>query len=282
MSGFCPCSCVRSRGPRQCPCVRCPRPCPCVRSLCPRPCPCVRSRCPCPCVRSRCPCPCVRMVRRPLLVLLLLLVGCAVRPGTDSAVSAVPRHLSVCLSAWTPQCRSAACLDTCLMDRSDATSRRPEEHRVEATLSPGLPPSCPEHWFRYDDSCYLIPDEKAVWMVAHHACARLDRRARLASIHRGNIQHVAGVLDMTPEASEVWIGLVRVSSDPLTFGWIDGTPIDVSDWSLDEPNNYDNTEGCVHMYALGYAESHRYKWYKWNDAECSEMFNFLCQISLAG
>ena len=219
--------------------------------------------------------PCVRMVRRPLLVLLLLLVGCAVRQDTESLVSAVPRHLAVCLSAVTPQCRSTACLDTCLIDQRDAASRRPEEHRVEAA------PACPEHWLRYDDGCYLIPDEKRTWMVAHHACARLDRRARLASIHRDNIQDVAGVLDMAPEASEVWIGLVRVSSDPSTFGWIDGTPFDVSNWSPGEPNNaHQNiSEDCVHLQGAGFDEKGRYKW---NDISCSKKFNFLCQINLAG
>ena len=218
--------------------------------------------------------PCARMVRRPLLVPLLLLVGCAVRQDTESLVSAVPRHLAVCLSAVTPQCRSTACLDTCLIDQSDAASRRPEGHRVETA------PACPEHWLRYDDSCYLIPDEKRTWMVAHHACARLDRRARLATIHRGNIQHVTSVLNMTAEAWRPWIGLVRISNDPSTFGWIDGTPLDVSNWSPGEPNNrFNNTEDCVHLQGAVYDEPRRYKW---NDISCSKKFNFLCQINLAG
>ena len=240
-----------------------------------------RRRSPCPSVRGPCLClcPCVRMVRRLLLMLLLLLVGCAVRPDTESVVSAVPRHLAVCLSAVTPQCQSTACLDTCLIDHGDAASRRPEGHRVEAALSPSPPPSCPEHWLRYDDSCYLIPDEKRTWMVANHACARLDRRARLATIHRDNIQHVTSVLNMTSGAVRAWMGLLRISSDPLTFGWIDGTPLDISNWSPNEPNNAHNQEGCVHLQGITMAPKYRYKW---NDDSCSRRYKFLCQINLAG
>ena len=239
-----------------------------------------RRRSPCPRVRSPCPCPCpcVRMVRRLLLVVLLLLVGCAIRPDTESLVSAVPGHLAVCLSAVTPQCRSTACLDTCLIDQRDAASHRPEGHRVEAALSPNPPPSCPEHWLRYDDSCYLIPEERRTWMAANHACARLDRRARLASIHRDNIQHVVGVLNMTKGAVRAWMGLLRISSDPLTFGWIDGTPLDIFNWSSGEPNNRDNKEGCVYLQGATFHQKYRYKW---NDVSCSKIIHFLCQINLA-
>ena len=226
-----------------------------------------------------CPCPSVRMVRRPLLVPLLLLVGCAVRPDTESLVSAVPRHLSVCLSAVTPQCQSTACLDTCLLDQRDAASRRPEGHGMEAVQSPNLPPLCPEHWLRYDDSCYLIPDEKRTWMVANHACARLDRRARLASVHRDNIQNVTEILKMRKGIWRSWIGLLRISSDPISFGWIDGTPFDVSNWAPGEPSHENTEENCVHLWGdLTAGQRHRYKW---NDNVCSEKSNFLCQINLA-
>ena len=214
-------------------------------------------------------------------MLLLLLVGCAVRPDTESLVSAVPRHLAVCLSAVTPQCRSTACLDTCLIDQRDAASGRPEGHRVEAALSPSLPLSCPEHWLRYDDSCYLLSSDKSNWMVANYECARLDRRARLVIIHRDNIQHVTSVLNMAEGVYYAWIGLIRISSDPSKFSWIDGTPLDVSKWSPGEPNDdFNNTEDCVHLYGspVGFVD----KRYKWNDVSCTEMYNFLCQINLAG
>ena len=256
------------RAKRRSPCPRVRSLCPCVRSLC---------LCPCPCVKgSLCPCLFVKMVRRPLLVLLLLLVSCAVRPYTESIVSAVPRHLAVCLSVWTPQCRSAACLDTCLMDRNDAASRHPDG---QVALQPSLPPSCPEHWLRYDDSCYLLQREQGTWMAANHKCALLDRRARLASIHHDNIQHITDILNTTKGAWRSWIGLVRISSDPSTFGWIDGTPFDVSNWSPGEPNNANNTEDCVHLQGVVYGEKERYKW---TDVSCSDTIRFLCQINLTG
>ena len=213
------------------------------------------------------------MVRRPLLVLLLLLVGCAVRPSLDSALAAVPSCLAVCLSVWEPQCLHPACLGTCVTGRG--TRGTPSAVNIQRP-----PPACPEHWLRYDDSCYLIPDERRTWMVAHHACARLDRRARLASIHRDNIQHVAGVLNTKTEAWQAWIGLVRVSTDPSTFGWIDGTPLDISNWSPGEPNNaHQNiSEDCVCVEGVRKEQEKRYKW---NDIRCSKTFNFLCQINLA-
>ena len=212
------------------------------------------------------------MLRRLLSVLLLLLVVCAVSWGTESTAAGIVEGLS------------AACLNSCLAGLRDAVSApiAALQQRVEEALQQSQPqsppPSCPDHWLRYDDTCYLIPSEKSTWAAANQACARLDRRARLASIHRHNLRHVAGVLKMTSEAKYVWIGLVRISSEPSTFGWIDGTPFDVSNWAPNEPNNHLNhTEDCVHLKGEVYVELHRYKW---NDIPCSRMFNFLCQVHL--
>ena len=97
-------------------------------------------------------------------------------------------------------------------------------------------------------------------MVAHHACAQLDSRARLVSIHRDNHQDVISVLSVA-QTWDVWIGLVRVGINPSTFGWIDGTPFDMANWQRGEPNNaLQNTESCASVHGALFGEDRRYTW----------------------
>lgn len=60
---------------------------------------------------------------------------------------------------------------------------------------------------------------------------------------------------------EAWIGLYRDS-----WKWVDGTASSFRRWAPNEPDNKNNTEGCVAMY-----EEH------WSDRTCHLEMSVLCQ-----
>ena len=92
---------------------------------------------------------------------------------------------------------------------------------------------------------------------------------------RDNMDHINGLLTAAGHPF-VWLGLVRILIDPLgatVFGWVDGTPLSTTNWKSGEPNNAFG-EDCVHAYG----DLSRWYMFKWNDADCSNEFHFLCQI----
>ena len=144
--------------------------------------------------------------------------------------------------------------------------------------SPRPPPSCPPSWSQHGRSCYPIPSERRTWPAANQACARLDRRAHLAIVRPDNIQQVSGLLRDARHVT-MWIGLLRVSSRPSAFGWVDGTRLHFDNWLPGEPNNYFfGTEHCVEMFGVRSPSS---KWFKWNDIWCSRRFHYICQIRMS-
>lgn len=130
---------------------------------------------------------------------------------------------------------------------------------------------CPANWSRRGDDCLLIPAQNASWNEALETCASLDGRARLASVHQANRDHVASVLSDNG-AQYVWVGLSRPSGDDV-WSWADGTALDFINWYPKEPNNALGNEEC----AVGYGQD---EGARWNDDVCSRQFPFLCQISL--
>ena len=152
-----------------------------------------------------------------------------------------------------------------------------DESRASTTASPppvttttARPRVCPANWLRRGNRCYMVSPSKATWLEADQACGRFDSRARLASIHHYNKDDI-GRLPKDRNEHNVWIGLHRLSGGN-SWGWIDGTPVDYTNWKRGEPNNFFWMEDCVTMYTAG-------PWL-WNDRSCSDRHTFVCQFAL--
>ena len=65
-----------------------------------------------------------------------------------------------------------------------------------------------------------------------------------------------------------WIGLNDINNESI-FKWADGSDINYynyTNWNSGEPNDYNNNEDCIEMTSNG----------KWNDNQCSNSLQFLC------
>ncbi|XP_062837345.1 C-type lectin BpLec [Anolis carolinensis] len=134
---------------------------------------------------------------------------------------------------------------------------------------------CPENWLHYKDNCYGYFPEKKCWKDAEKECQSWD--AHLVSIlSKRECCRVRKFLSKFQPDGDIWIGLHNPSKFPdrSFWEWTDGQPMDHTQWSLGQPNNYGNTgEYCTEIW-----RSSEFK--KWNDEICERKNSFICKFSL--
>ncbi|XP_078063769.1 CD209 antigen-like protein A, partial [Mustelus asterias] len=120
---------------------------------------------------------------------------------------------------------------------------------------------CPNGWKFHNQSCYRSSTEKKDWDTANRKCESQNSQLLIInsqqeqnfvnrSILDTNRQYLMGLTDRESEGN--WI-------------WVDGTPVSLSRWSSNEPNNVGN-EDCSVIRSSG-----------WNDVSCSREFPFICE-----
>ncbi|XP_061185314.1 perlucin-like [Saccostrea echinata] len=132
---------------------------------------------------------------------------------------------------------------------------------------------CSDGAFVYGNSCYLDFNIRATWAEASIICQAYG--GYLANINDIHEQHVIqtvisrniggfspgifwlGGTDIQIEGEWVWTGNVEA------FGTY-------KNWSPGEPNNAGSNEHCLEMDMNGN--------YQWNDNNCQNRFNFICEI----
>ncbi|VDI58252.1 Hypothetical predicted protein [Mytilus galloprovincialis] len=127
--------------------------------------------------------------------------------------------------------------------------------------------SCPIPWYKNGNACYLIFHKKITWFQARDVCRGLG--SDLISFHSKT--EIDKFLKKRLKAEPYWIGLNELDHKGL-FKWSDGTPLDYTNWNLNEPNHWNNFEHCVEMEHF----THR----KWNDGNCYISQSFICKLCL--
>ncbi|XP_017355626.1 low affinity immunoglobulin epsilon Fc receptor [Cebus imitator] len=139
---------------------------------------------------------------------------------------------------------------------SDLLGRLQEEVRklqMELQVSRGFVcNACPENWVSFQQKCYYFGKGTKQWVHARYACE--DMEGQLVSIHSHEEQDF-----LIKHASHTgsWIGLRNLDLKG-EFIWMDGTPVDYSNWAPEEPTNRNQGEDCVMMRGSG----------DWNDIYC--------------
>ncbi|XP_012584906.1 PREDICTED: low affinity immunoglobulin epsilon Fc receptor [Condylura cristata] len=121
--------------------------------------------------------------------------------------------------------------------------------------------SCPEQWVNFRRKCYYFGQGSKKWVQARNACRGLQ--GQLVSIHS---QQEQDFLTRHVSRTGSWIGLRDLDIEG-EFVWMDGNPLDYSNWGPGEPNNGGQGEDCVMMQGSG----------QWNDAFCySPLDSWVC------
>ncbi|XP_074240817.1 low affinity immunoglobulin epsilon Fc receptor isoform X2 [Saimiri boliviensis] len=112
--------------------------------------------------------------------------------------------------------------------------------------------TCPENWVSFQQKCYYFGKGTKQWVHARYACE--DVEGQLVSIHS---QEEQDFLIKHASRTGSWIGLRNLDLKG-EFIWMDGTPVDYSNWAPEEPTNRNQGEDCVMMRGSG----------DWNDIYC--------------
>lgn len=145
----------------------------------------------------------------------------------------------------------------------DATSKLAPDARIDAPPvrdAPG-PPPCVGGDARSVDpvtgACYMLHTTPMTRDAARSVCLALGPTTRLASVQSVAENALIASLIGTQEA---FLG----GSDDLvegTFVWDDGTPVQLTNWNLGEPNDAGGAEDCIEI--IGALNG------KWNDVPCA-------------
>ncbi|XP_033018412.1 C-type lectin lectoxin-Thr1-like [Lacerta agilis] len=133
---------------------------------------------------------------------------------------------------------------------------------------------CHMEWLPYGRYCYKLFSNKVNWAEAEMACQNYFSGGHLASIHSvtQSAELAKYILQHRKDGSSVWIGM----RDPLKnqqWQWTDWSSNGYKNWNAGEPNNQNNDENCVELWAdSGYM--------KWNDEICRSTRPYLCQYRL--
>ncbi|XP_062569281.1 perlucin-like [Saccostrea cucullata] len=126
---------------------------------------------------------------------------------------------------------------------------------------------CPSHWMRFSNKCYLFVNRYPLdWINAMIFCKAYG--AKLAEVKFSSensfLRHEARRL-----GGSFWLGASDIIMEG-TWKWMSSkTRLYYSAWQSGQPNNYGNTQHCLHLYS-------RFK-YRWNDDHCYKKHNFICE-----
>ncbi|XP_033181705.1 CD209 antigen-like protein A [Anabas testudineus] len=132
-------------------------------------------------------------------------------------------------------------------------------------------PTCPAGWTKFSCFCYFLSPKTGSWTEGRQDCR--TRGADLVVIDSAEEQTLLS--DLTKEETLSWIGLTDGEHEK-TWKWIDGTPLTLSYWEEDQPDNGGGQakwgeEDCAHIRTGKKTIGH------WNDWSCRASLHWICE-----
>uniref|UniRef100_A0A3Q1I5W6 C-type lectin domain-containing protein n=1 Tax=Anabas testudineus TaxID=64144 RepID=A0A3Q1I5W6_ANATE len=123
--------------------------------------------------------------------------------------------------------------------------------------------TCPDGWTKSCWSCYFLSTESGSWTTGREDCR--TRGADLVVIHSAEEQVKCVFI--------TWIGLNDTDNEG-TWKWVDGTPLTVTYWASNNPNNGEGRaewgeEDCVEIFGGQSSQ--------WNDISCEASRQWICE-----
>ncbi|XP_015999540.2 C-type lectin domain family 17, member A isoform X2 [Rousettus aegyptiacus] len=121
--------------------------------------------------------------------------------------------------------------------------------------------TCPEGWLLFEGKCYYFSASTKSWDEARKFCQ--ENYSHLVIISSIAEQNFVSKAHRSPRVH--WLGLSDRDHEG-EWKWLDGSPITLSFWDPEEPNNiYD--EDCASMNKGG----------TWNDLSCNKATYWICE-----
>ncbi|XP_007182141.2 C-type lectin domain family 17, member A [Balaenoptera acutorostrata] len=121
--------------------------------------------------------------------------------------------------------------------------------------------TCPEGWLPFQGKCYYFSPSTKSWDEARKFCQ--ENYSHLVIISNFAEQNFVAKAHGSPRV--YWLGLNDRNREG-DWRWLDGSPITLSFWDPQEPNNLHN-EDCASMNKGG----------TWNDLSCDKTTYWICE-----
>ncbi|XP_033762765.1 perlucin-like protein [Pecten maximus] len=128
---------------------------------------------------------------------------------------------------------------------------------------------CPCGWYKFQTSCFLIPDVQLSWHDSKEYCQKLD--AKLAELDTEPKD--VFVVDLIKKGTEkrTWIGGSDIDKEGSWTWSTSGSLLNIThqNWAKDQPNNQPVDSDCL---CIG-------TWYRyrWDDNTCTYTGAFVCE-----
>ena len=117
----------------------------------------------------------------------------------------------------------------------------------------------------FNDHLYKVFYERYTWKDAKKACEKLG--GHLVTITTSGEQKFLNMLNTQNKV--FWIGYERIQDDSDDWRWITDEPIDYTNWSSGEPNNYNGSESKASL--------RQEKWNDLNENSTGEIDGYICE-----
>uniref|UniRef100_A0A8D1DSP0 C-type lectin domain containing 17A n=2 Tax=Sus scrofa TaxID=9823 RepID=A0A8D1DSP0_PIG len=121
--------------------------------------------------------------------------------------------------------------------------------------------TCPEGWLPFQGKCYYFSPNTKSWDEARQFCQ--ENYSHLVIISNFAEQNFVAKAHGSPRV--YWLGLTDKNLEG-TWRWLDGSPVTLSFWDPEEPNNL-HEEDCGSMNRGG----------TWNDLSCDKTTYWICE-----
>ncbi|CAJ0943776.1 unnamed protein product, partial [Mesorhabditis belari] len=137
------------------------------------------------------------------------------------------------------------------------------------------------------NNCYKVITETGGITQQQGDALCKSSSGQLASIHSAEENRIVSELSSIGQVQtnyQTLTGGIRTGVNPITYGWSDGTPFDYQNWATTQPDNRNNAQACLQIWASNNTNlDFRSFIQKWDDAECGAKFlNVICKITLGG
>ncbi|XP_071012458.1 C-type lectin domain family 4 member E-like isoform X1 [Oncorhynchus clarkii lewisi] len=132
--------------------------------------------------------------------------------------------------------------------------------------------TCNEEWWSFQDSCYLASKRKLNWKSAEEKCIELGAHLLVLN-SEDELDYISQMIDA---GKRYWVGLVERAQEGH-WTWVDGTDYKSTPhfWDKGQPDDWQVGvigEDCGQLHD----GPHRRR-KLWNDADCSLMYNYICE-----
>ncbi|XP_068994686.1 asialoglycoprotein receptor-like 1 [Embiotoca jacksoni] len=132
--------------------------------------------------------------------------------------------------------------------------------------------TCREGWDSFQGGCYLLSTNTVTWHQAEEHCK--TQGGHLAVLN--NVEKLDYISKIVEIRYSYWIGLVERQHEGH-WSWVDGTDFNSNPtfWDKGQPDDWDyreNGEDCGQIH-----DSDRRKRKRWNDADCDQLFRYICE-----